>query len=141
MTNEKIEALQNELGEKVTQDGDTFTTESGAEYEVLTDEEANQKAREYILDSLWAFNADFILKHSKNYDSMDAFEYDEAIESLKSAQERGCENLNGLMRCLISDIDEFIQDAIYEDGRGHFISFYDGEELELENGFFAYRVN
>ena len=109
-------------------------------YIVLTDDEANEKAADYIKDSLWAFNADFIIAHCSNYDSMDCYEYHYAVEALQEAQQKSCESLNGLCRALIADIDEFIQDAIFADGRGHFIAFYDGEEIE-QNGLFIYRQN
>ena len=147
MTNEqlneskKASALCAFLGEQVNFNGATYETESGAEYEVLTDSEATEKAKEYILDSLWAFNADFILRHSANYETLTNDEYDSALDALKQAQERGAESLNGLVRCLIQDMDDFIADAICEDGLGHFIAFYDGAEIELDGGLFAYRVN
>ena len=35
-------------------------------------------------------------------------------------------------------IDKFVDDAIDTDGRGHFISSYDGEEVEAEE-YFIYR--
>ena len=109
-------------------------------YLVLTDEEANEKAADYIKDSLWAFNAEFILEHCSNYDSIDCYEYRAAVEALQEAQSKSCESLNGLCRALIADIEEFIDDAIWADGRGHFIAFYDGEENE-QNGLFIYRQN
>ena len=39
------------------------------------------------------------------------------------------------------DIDEIVDEAINWDGVAHFISRYDGEEIELGNGLFAYRTN
>ena len=82
-----------------------------------------------------------VVEFIKNADLyMDNFEYNAAIESLQEAQEHSCESLNGLVYALIDDIDEFIQDAINADGRGHFISYYDGEENE-ENGLYIYRLN
>lgn len=103
------------------------------DYLILTDEEANEKAREYILDSLWAFNADFIIEHCKKLD----FDYSKDLQKIQTEQ---CENCNGLIEALIDDIDEFVEDAINTDGRGHFISWYDGEEQETEH-FFVYRMN
>lgn len=137
MEKEKIKALADFL-QISTKEAREFI-ESG-NYEVLTDEEAEEKAAEYIKGSLWAFNADFILNHCKNADSMDCYEWDAAKESIEHAQAVQCESLNGLCFALIDDIDEFTQDAIQEDGRGHFISFYDGTEHE-QNGFFIYRQN
>lgn len=103
------------------------------DYLILTDEEANEKAREYILDSLWAFNADFIIEHCKKLD----FVYSKDLQKIQAEQ---CENCNRLIEALIDDIDEFVEDAIDTDGRGHFISWYDGEEQETEH-FFVYRMN
>ena len=114
--------------------------DTGANYLVLTEEEADQKAGEEIRNSLWAFNADFIIQHCKNFEKMDICEIEAAEKSLRYAQENCCENANGLVYALIDDIDEFIEDAINADGRGHFISYYDGEENE-QNNFYIYRVD
>lgn len=38
------------------------------------------------------------------------------------------------------DIDYMTEEAIQADGRGHFISSYDGVEIE-QDGFFIYRIN
>ena len=103
-----------------------------AEYLVLTEKEADEYAREAIENELWAFNADFILHHNKNCDKLSNWEWDAAIETIKKAQANLAESLNGLMRCLISDLDEFVDDAICEDGRGHFLAHYDGDEDEQE---------
>jgi hypothetical protein len=45
-------------------------------------------------------------------------------------QEAKCEDANETIAALITDIDEFIEDAICADGRGHFLNGYDGEEYE-----------
>lgn len=114
------------------------------DYLCLTEEEADEEARKEILNSLWAFNADFIIQHCKNYDKMDCYEYKAAVKSLQDAQSKQCESLNGLCAALIDDIDEFIEDAINADGRGHFISYYDGRENEIYydgETFYIYRLN
>lgn len=137
MENEKIKALAEFLQISKKEAEEMVLNE---EYLVLTDEEATEKAAEEIKNSLWAFNADFILQHCKNADSMDCYEWDSAVEALRDAQGKSCESLNGLVFALIDDIDEFIKDAVEADGRGHFISWYDGEENE-QNGLFIYRLN
>ena len=114
--------------------------DTGENYAVLTEEQADERAREEILESLWAFNADFIISHCKNFEKMDIYEVETAEKSLRYAQENCCENANGLVFALIDDIDEFVEDAINADGRGHFISRYDGEENE-QNNFYIYRVD
>lgn len=101
-----------------------FDTEDyNNDYLVLTDSEADEKAEEYIKDSLWAFNSDFIINHS-------ALPY-EAKEMIKSFQRDKCEGANDTIEALIEDMDKFVSDAISADGRGHFMSSYDGEENEI----------
>lgn len=102
------------------------------EYLVLTDKEANEITKQYIRDSAWAFNASFIIEHSK-------LPY-EAEEMLKSFQSAKCESANETVLALIEDFDTFVEDAISSDGRGHFLSQYDGEEIETQN-YFIYRCN
>ena len=114
--------------------------DTGVEYRVLTDEQADEVAKEEIEYSLWAFNSDFIIRHCKNYDDMDCDEFNSAVESLRYAQKNCCENANGLVRALIDNMDEFVEDAIDADGRGHFIAYYDGVENE-QNGFYIYRMS
>lgn len=109
--------------------------ESGSrEYLVLTDEEADERAADYIKQSLWAFNPEFIASHT----SVDLSK--RAIMALAKMQSELCEDANDLVEALISDLDEFIKDAIGADGRGHFLNTYDGYENE-EGDFFIYRIN
>lgn len=101
------------------------------DYLVLTDEEADEKVKEYILDSLWAFNADFIESHSDSGLNAD---------DIRTIQQKKCEDANDFVKRIIKDIDHFISDAVMSDGRGHFISQYDGKENEQGN-YFIYRIN
>lgn len=39
------------------------------------------------------------------------------------------------------DMDEVVDQCIYEDGIAHFIAKYDGREIDLGDGLFAYRTN
>ena len=117
-----------------------FVTEQGHEYMVLTEKEADEKAREDILHSLWAFNTDFIISHCRGCDDMTDWEIEEVEKGLRQIQENICEGGNGLVKALISDIDDFVDDAINADGRGHFINSYDGEEHEQDD-LFIYRMS
>lgn len=148
MTNTKLEALKAYLiaEESFTEEEvadarieGEYATICGWEYKVYTEEEADKVAREYILDSLWAFNPRFILEHTEFYRTCSFDEELDFIECIKEMQNRLCESATPIIRALISDIDKFVARAIREDGRGHFISFYDGEEVELDGGFYAYR--
>lgn len=102
-----------------------------AEYLVLTDDEADKAARDAIADSLWAFNASFLASET---------EFDEEIFS---AIQPRCEGANDAVRRLIDKscgLDSFVDAAVSADGRGHFLSGYDGEENEAGE-YFIYRVN
>lgn len=107
------------------------------DYLILTDDEADEAAKEYIYQSLWAFNANFLACET-NID----IEVFEAI----IANNR-CEDNNEAIESIINStcgIDTFIESAISADGRGHFMSSYDGEENEeTVNGetFYIYRIN
>jgi hypothetical protein len=103
-------------------------------YIVLTDEEADEMAKRYILDTVWAFNAGFLAGET----GID-IEVFEAIQ----ANDR-CESNNDAILRLIDDTDSFVESAISTDGRGHFMSSYDGNENEENvNGtyYFIYRIN
>lgn len=127
--------------EEITEGGcyDNSLSCDGAEYLVLTEEQADERAKEEIEGSLWAFNPDFVISHCSNFETMTEDEVESAVRSLEYAQ-RSCESANGLVRALIDDIDEFVEDAIDADGRGHFIAYYDGVENE-QDGFYIYRVS
>lgn len=98
----------------------------------LTDEEADEMARDYILQSVWAFNPSFLSAHS---------DIDESV--FKLLQEK-CEGSNDAILRMIKDKDYFVEDAINSDGREHFISNYDGEEHEHKinnEWYYCYRMN
>ena len=137
---EFLELSEEEKTELVREDNDGLYSYGNQEYLVLTDKEADDKAREEIEYSLWAFKADFIIRHTSTYDEMDSYEYEAAVESLRKAQETQCENLNPLVKALIEDMDDFVESAIMADGRGHFIARYDGHENE-QGDYFIYRVD
>jgi len=113
------------------------------EYLVLTAEEADHACRLYIEETLWAFNAWFIVQHSVLPYSSDT------VELIQGYQEDKCEDANETIKALITDIDEFVEDAISADGRGHFLSGYDGEEIETDyqvteddkRVYYIYRLN
>lgn len=108
--------------------------ESGREeYLVLTDEESDEKAKEYILDSVWAFNHSFLQSHSEAISEIPE-------EDFQAMQGKLCEGFNKAVLAMIDDVDYFVEDAIKADGRGHFLSQYDGEENQAGE-FFIYRTN
>lgn len=144
---ETKEAFNNEIGsmENEASEDDNFSIYcsnnlseiedfDNDDYLVLTDEEADEKAKEYILDTVWAFNASFL-----------ASETDIDIEVFEAIQNNGrCESNNRAILSMIDDEDDFVASAISADGRGHFMSSYDGNENEENvNGtiYYIYRIN
>ena len=119
---------RNREAEELIDDGD---------YLVLTDDEADEAVRDYILDTAWAFRYEFLCAHSEAIAEMDKKSYEDMAGKL-------CESFNKAVLAMIPDKDHFIKDAILADGRGHFLAGYDGDENEIKvNGvyYFIYRVN
>ena len=128
----KQQALANFLEVEVTENSWGFETGEGTEYIVYTDEEADQVALDYIKDTLWAFNASWLASYTWLH------------EAVFEALSEGYENSNEAIMALINNagsMDEFVQESIDADGRGYFVANYDWEEIELENDYYAYRVN
>jgi len=105
-------------------------------YAVGTDNEADEACREYVKDSAWAFSPIFIC----NYCNLPQ----ELAEALGAMQQKKCEGANDSILALIEKtdrgLDGFVEEAVSADGRGHFLSSYDGNENE-KDGFFIYRID
>jgi hypothetical protein len=111
-------------------------------YICLTDSEADEKVKENILDSIWAFRPSFL-------SSFTGFD----VEVFEAIQNNGrCESNNSAILSMIEDEDGLVSDAISADGRGHFMSSYDGNENEqttdiwgkgdnADQTFYIYRIN
>lgn len=144
-----LEAVYGSCGEAISQDEVDpclFTIlDKNEEYLVLTDEEADKRARDYIKESLWAFTPHFIADWVDSVDSMTLRDRDTFIESLAIMQGKMCEGCNGVVAALIgNNFDDFVDAAIEADGRGHFLSQYDSKEHEIrfnDELFYIYRVN
>ncbi len=118
-----------------------YEADDGHEYAVGTHAQATKAAKVNILDSLWAFNADFIARFA----DLD----DETAKGLRKMQEEMSENANPLVRRIIGEknLTKFVSEAISADGLGHFLSPYDGQERDsgdipgLPKGKLAFRTN
>lgn len=112
----------------ISRDDNEYSAD-GAEYLVLTDSEADERAKEYIKDSIWAFNASFLSGFTGQ------------PEEVFTALSGLCEGANDAILGMIGNrFDELADDAIRLDGRGHFIAGYDGEENQ-SGDYFIYRTN
>ena len=104
------------------------------QWAIGTNSEADVACEENIRALVWAFNADFLASHAPDgIGSKD-------IEALRGDR---CEDVNDAFTALIeagSGMESFIEDAIGCDGRGHFLSGYDGNEYEAGE-YYLYRIN
>lgn len=104
---------------------------TGRWYLVLTDEEADEKAQKCIESSAWAFNSGFLA----GFTGMPA-------EMFEAVHDK-CEGANdAVLRCIemAGGIERFAKRAIHADGRGHFLSSYDGREDEEEMDGVTYYI-
>lgn len=118
---------------------DVYEAES-EEWLVLTDDEADEKTKQQIREILWAFNYNFLRAHFRK----GIEDSNELEKSVTEMQSKLCEGANEIVFGMIEDFDYFAEDAINTDGRGHFLSGYDGNEEEVvirDKYFFLYRQN
>ena len=213
---EKAKALSDELGKEVDFHNGIFETNDGEEYEVLTDDEADERfsegVRELIdemgieafspnfqewikdnaLDSEWFDEAKDESNEFYMQDIQEESDYEYSSRLLREMVEEGVveesdleEDEDGLLDLKegsvddywedfkerlndrwpdsvqwyvdnfgnedlttviknnsgILDVDKIVEEVKDIDGRGNELASYDGEEIELDNGYFAYRVN
>lgn len=120
-------------GERTSAQTHFETANPTQDYLVLTDSEMEQQAYDYISDSLWAFQPDWLAWYMGDHVTVD---------TVKTLQDSGlCEGLNEPFRSMVGDnFDRLVKDAISSDGYGHFLSPYDGEHHEFD-GFNIFRQN
>lgn len=87
----------------------------------------------YCRDSLWAFSAQFIGDFLALSESQ--------IKAIGKMQGELCEDAGEIVKLLIGKrIREFVKEAIAADGRGHYLSQWDGREIMLNAEWYAYRI-
>lgn len=99
------------------------------EYAVAEGEEmADKAARRAVEDSICYFNPSFLANHS------------DVPEEVFDFLANKCFDNNEAYKAMIYDVEDFIDDAIDADGRGHFLNSYDSKEHEIGE-YFLYRIN
>jgi len=103
----------------------------------LTDDEADEACKEHIQESIWTFRAEFLASYLGC-----------PVEAVQAIQDNdNCEDNNQIFTDWlenVSDLDDFCEDAISEDGRGHFLASYDSDEHEVtfkDETYYIYRIN
>lgn len=118
----------------IEQDGseERFEIDLGSrEYLMLSDSKADEALKEYIKETAWAFNADFL-----------AWNTELPEEAFTGIQEQ-CESANPAVLAMIEKtcgLDEFVKEAEKADGRGHFLSNYDSVEIDGPENWYFYRT-
>lgn len=115
----------------------------GRSYAVLTDEEADKRAREGVRGLLWACNVSFLRRF------IPALENSRAAKAWEKMAGELCEDANPLVEALLGDkVGAAVDTVIREDGRGPTLGAYDGDEEEVRLGspgawqyFYIYRQN
>lgn len=130
-------ALMNYLGvtEKEIREGHDPQTLKvwDREYMVLGEQERNEKVKEYIQETLWAFIPSFLAEETG------------LPEEVFHALTEMCESGNDAILALVEKtcgLDAFVKAAIKADGYGHFLSPYDGKEKRVSvkgEDYFIYR--
>jgi hypothetical protein len=118
-----------------------YESDGGREYAVGTSAQATKAAAAYILDSLWAFNTNFIARFA----DLD----DRGAAGVRKMQQDMSEDANPIIRKLVGEknLTRFVREAIAADGRGHFLAGYDGKEISsndiegLPKGKVAFRIH
>lgn len=117
--------------------------EAETNYIVCTDEEADELAYDYIMETLWAFTPSFLAGETGVNEEV----------FIALANNGKCESNNDAIMSIIKQsniqpqhdpLQNFVDSAIGADGRGHFIAHYDHNEHEVKVGnktFYIYRVN
>lgn len=109
----------------------------GIDYLVLTDSEADEKVKEYVEKNLWAFSPTFLSSMTGVDENVFEVLQDHCM----------CEGSNEAIKLILdatnTSIEEVAEEAIKWDGRGHFLSSYNGEEIEVyADGefYYCYRI-
>ena len=132
-------ALMNYLGvtEKEIREGHDPQTLKvwDREYMVLSEQERNEKVKEYIQETLWAFIPSFLAEETglpKEVFRALSEKYESGNDAILALVEKTC------------GLDAFVKAAVEADGYGHFLAFYDGEEEKVTvegEDYFIYRIN
>jgi len=101
------------------------------EFAIGDDNEADKAVRDNIKDSVWSFRPGFL----SSYTGLP----DEVFTALQDQ----CEDSNdAVLQCIKRTkhrLAGFVDEAVAADGRGHFLSPYDGDENEVDN-FYIYQI-
>jgi hypothetical protein len=113
----------------------------GKEFLVLTEEEAIDKAVNYIENTLWAFRTSFLIDFIPSACSLSNSKTYELEKCISQMQEKMCEDCNDILKALIGKrLKELVNAALSNDPIENFLATYDHKVCE-EGEFLIYRTN
>jgi len=151
MAEKQLENARNELGEMFSRikemsrypnypNAVTFETVNGEEFLWVVDyNEAKKQAKESMKDrfddiGITAWNQDFV----ESIVDKDVIDF--VDPAFKAVIENNDYNLSK-SRAWLPYLDELIDETISADGIGYTLAGYDGNEIELSDGSYAFRTN
>lgn len=162
---EKLQAIANYLEvdpsyfEEESYDPNIFESkEYNESYVVLTEEEAREYAKrdiESVFDDLGLMSftksfQDWILKNAVDIEAFaeEYFHDGTTADDIDLIDLRDSYGKDGRGNYVVYadiepyvDMEKIVEECIRLDGIAHFIAMYDGKEIDLGNGLYAYRVN
>ena len=105
-------------------------------YVVETYEVSYEKAKQNIMEHLWAFKPSFLRRHIRYHINLT----DESIDKLCRIMQS---EANQIFQEILH-INLLVSNAIEEDGLGHFLNSYDGSSHEFskfDNNYVIYRID
>lgn len=113
----------------------------GKEFLVLTEDEATERACQYIENTLWAFRSSFLIDFIPSACSLSVSETNELEKCIEQMQEKMCESCNDILKALIGKrLNDLINAALCNDPIENFLATYDHKVGE-EGEFLIYRTN
>ena len=104
-------------------------------YAVGDDSQAYEACKEYLKEAVWSFNGNFIAEVC----GLPV----ELGEVFSGYTHKECEGANPALLALVKrtcGFDSFVSRVVGDCGRGHFLAGYDGDEIDLGDGLYAYRI-
>jgi len=109
------------------------------DWAIYSDSGADMACKDYIEETIGYFNASFLANVTKLPEEVFV-----SIQEHHTSETTINESIMAIVRATCG-LDRLVEQAIKTDGRGHFLSSWDGEEIELGEidgkEYFAYRIN
>lgn len=114
--------------EDIEVSGDSSIEVDGMSFMILDETEKAERLEDYIRESASYFNHSFLAGETGLPEKV--------FDALLDENEAVCDVIEATC-----GMESFIEAAVSADGAGHFLNRYDGIEYELDDHYFAYRID